>query len=118
MKQLRWSRIGIFSLLYVASLTLPFSGDKTSAQPTLKGDAKAGKAKAQLCAACHGTQGISINALWPNLAGQHEQYLFNQIIAFRDGARAEATMQPFVNNLSDQDAADLAAYYAGLSPCP
>ena len=70
------------------------------------------------CAACHGVNGISINPLWPSLAGQQEAYLAKQIKEFRDGVRVEATMQPFVANLTDQDVDDLAAYYASLSPCP
>ena len=82
------------------------------------GDARAGQAKAALCAACHGMNGISINPLWPSLAGQQRVYLANQIRAFRDGARVEVTMQPFVANLTDQDVEDLAAFYAELSPCP
>lgn len=88
------------------------------AQATLKGDPKAGRTKAALCAACHGPAGVSVNPLWPSLAGQQEQYLVKQIRMFRDGEREEITMQPFVQNLSDQDIADLAAYYAQLSPCP
>lgn len=82
------------------------------------GDAQAGAAKAAVCAACHGQQGISGNPLWPSLAGQHEQYLVKQIKAFRDGERTDVSMQPFVANLTDQDIEDLAAHYAGLSPCP
>ena len=88
------------------------------AQATLTGDAKAGQTKAAVCAACHGPNGVSVNPLWPSLAGQQEQYLVNQIKAFRDGDRVEVTMQPFVQNLTDQDVADLAAYYNNLSPCP
>lgn len=86
------------------------------AQPT--GDAEAGKAKAALCVACHGRDGISINPLWPSLAGQQGVYLAKQIRAFRDGERVEPTMQPFVAALTDQDVEDIAAYYASLSPCP
>ena len=82
------------------------------------GNAQAGAAKAAVCAACHGQEGISSNPLWPNLAGQQQTYLENQIKAFRDGARTDVSMQPFVANLTDEDVADLAAYYAGLSPCP
>jgi len=77
-----------------------------------------GETKAAVCAACHGPKGISVNPLWPSLAGQQEAYLAKQIKEFRDGVRVEPTMQPFVANLSDQDADDLAAYYASLSPCP
>ena len=82
------------------------------------GSKEAGASKATLCAACHGVNGISVNPLWPSLAGQQEAYLAKQIKEFRDGVRVEATMQPFVANLTDQDADDLAAYYASLSPCP
>lgn len=82
------------------------------------GVVEAGAAKAALCAACHGQKGVSSNPLWPSLAGQQEAYLAKQIKAFRDGERTDASMQPFVANLSDQDVADLAAYYASLSPCP
>ena len=82
------------------------------------GDATAGKAKAAVCAACHGPAGISVNPAWPSLAGQQPVYLAKQIRLFRDGVRVEPTMQPFVQNLSDQDVDDIAAYYAGLSPCP
>lgn len=82
------------------------------------GDKDAGQTKAAVCAACHGPKGISVNPLWPSLAGQQEAYLAKQIKEFRDGVRVEATMQPFVANLTDQDVADLAAYYASLSPCP
>ena len=82
------------------------------------GDAAAGKTKAGLCSACHGPVGISVNPLWPNLAGQHQAYLAAQIRAYRDGKREEITMQPFVQDLTDEDIEDLAAWYASLSPCP
>lgn len=83
-----------------------------------QGDVQRGEAKAALCAACHGPKGISVNPLWPSLAGQQAAYLAKQIRAFRDGGRTEVTMQPFVAALSDQEIEDLAAYYASLSPCP
>ena len=86
------------------------------AEPT--GSKTDGATKAAVCAACHGPKGISVNPLWPSLAGQQQAYLAKQIKEFRDGVRVEATMQPFVANLTDQDVADLAAYYASLSPCP
>ena len=79
-----------------------------------QGDADRGRAKAALCAACHGPDGISSNPLWPNLAGQQELYLANQIRAFRDGERVDVSMQPFVAELTEQDVRDLAAYYASL----
>lgn len=78
-------------------------------------DIEAGKAKSATCIACHGNEGISPNPQWPNLAGQKDLYLKNQIIAFRDGKRQSVIMMaPMVANLSDDDAANLAAYYASL----
>ena len=78
-------------------------------------DVEAGKAKSAVCAACHGGAGISPTPVWPNLAGQKEQYLLAQIKAFKDGTRQNAQMSPMVANLTDEDMANLAAYYASLS---
>lgn len=78
-------------------------------------DIEAGKAKSAACAACHGGTGISPTPIWPNLAGQKEQYLLAQLKAFKDGTRQNAQMAPMVAGLSDEDMANLAAYYASLS---
>ena len=78
------------------------------------GDAAAGKGKSATCAACHGPNGISPNDLWPNLAGQKEGYLIAQMKAFRDGQRTNPMMAPMAAPLSDDDIANLAAYYASL----
>ena len=78
----------------------------------MAGDAAAGKAKSAICAACHGATGHSVNPLWPNLAGQKEQYLAKQIKAFRDGTRKDPTMAPMVAALTDDDIANLAAYFS------
>lgn len=78
------------------------------------GDVEAGKAKSITCAACHGGEGISPTGIWPNLAGQKEEYLLAQIKAFKDGTRVNAQMAPMVANLSDDDIANLAAYYSSL----
>ena len=78
------------------------------------GDADAGKAKSVTCAACHGGEGISPTGTWPNLAGQKEQYLLAQLKAFKDGPRVHAQMAPMVANLSNEDMANLAAYYSSL----
>jgi cytochrome c553 len=75
-------------------------------------DVAAGKAKSAICAACHGADGNSMNPLWPNLAGQKEAYLAKQIKAFRDGTRKDPLMAPMVAALSDDDIANLAAYFA------
>lgn len=70
--------------------------------------------KAAQCAACHGAAGISPMGIYPNLAGQKEQYLVKQIKAFRDGERKDPSMKAMVSALSDADIANLAAYYAGI----
>jgi len=78
----------------------------------LAGDVEAGRIKSAMCASCHGVNGISMSPLWPNLAGQKEQYLIKQIKAFRDGTRQDPMMAPMVAALSDADIENLAAYYA------
>ena len=82
------------------------------------GDAERGQTMAALCSACHGPDGVSVNPLWPSLAGQQELYLAKAIRDYRDGVRIDVSMQPFVAELTDQDVEDLAAFYASLSPCP
>lgn len=83
-------------------------------QAGLAADAAAGKAKAAVCAACHGANGISNNDLWPNLAGQKAGYIVKQLKAFRDGSRKDPLMVPMAKPLSDADIANLAAYFASL----
>jgi len=76
------------------------------------GDAEAGKAKAAVCAACHGQAGVSLNPEWPNLAGQKDIYLVNQLKAFREGTRENPLMSPMAAALSDEDIDNLAAYFS------
>lgn len=78
------------------------------------GDIAKGKAKSAVCAACHGPAGISISPIWPNLAGQKEQYLIKQLKAFKDGTRKEPTMAPMIAPLTEEDINNLAAYYSSL----
>ena len=76
------------------------------------GDADAGQGKAAVCAACHGVDGNSIVPNWPKIAGQHAPYLQRQLALIKDGNRPVPEMAPIVINLSDQDMADIAAYFA------
>jgi cytochrome c553 len=83
----------------------------------LAADAQAGKAKAQVCAACHGADGNSANPEWPNLAGQHARYVSKQLADFKAGEqRNNAVMRQQVASLSERDMADLGAYFATLTP--
>ncbi|MEZ9653791.1 cytochrome c [Vibrio splendidus] len=83
----------------------------------LAGDAATGQAKAAICAACHGADGIAMIPGYPNLKGQNEQYIVSSIKAYktkqRNGGLA-AVMQAQASMLSDEDIANLAAYYASL----
>ena len=76
------------------------------------GNPAAGKDKAQVCAACHGPDGHSVDPSYPNLAGQYESYLVKALADYRAGRRTNAIMAPMAANLSDQDIEDLAAWYA------
>jgi cytochrome c553 len=80
------------------------------------GDAAAGATKSATCTACHGLNGNSVNPEWPVLAGQNAVYLREQVTGFRDGKRANVLMQPMVAALTDQDIADLAAYFSQQTP--
>lgn len=71
-----------------------------------------GKDKAAICAACHGEAGISASPTWPNLAGQHRDYLEHAISNYREKRRQDPIMQGQVGALSDADVKDLAAYFS------
>lgn len=81
------------------------------------GDAKAGKGKSVTCVACHGADGNSVNPQWPKIAGLGERYFVSQLKAFKEGPGGlrqtanAAMMYGMVAALSEQDMADLAAYY-------
>jgi cytochrome c553 len=78
----------------------------------VEGNADAGKAKAAMCGACHGATGLSSIPTYPNLAGQKAAYIVQQLANFKSGARVNMMMAPMAANLSEQDMADLAAYFS------
>jgi cytochrome c553 len=99
-------------LLLIASLaSLAAAGTVQAA-----GDAEAGKAKSAACAACHGVDGNSAAPNFPKLAGQHADYTAKQLAEFKSGERKDFIMNGMAAPLSEQDMADLAAYYASLKP--
>ena len=93
-------------------LTLGITGVAVAAEGPLKGDATAGQAKAAVCGACHGPDGNSPAPNFPKLAGQGERYLTKQMHDIKDGKRTVLEMTGLLTNLSDQDLADIAAYFA------
>lgn len=76
--------------------------------------AAAGRAKAQMCATCHGPLGLAVAPDAPNLAGQSEIYIAAQLRAYRSGARKHEVMAVMAKGLSDEDIANLAAWYASI----
>jgi cytochrome c553 len=78
------------------------------------GDPEAGARLAQRCAPCHGADGIGVQPLYPNLAGQKPGYIAKQLWAFKRGARKDPSMVMQVRGLGEREIDDLAAYYAGL----
>ncbi|GAB4297547.1 MAG: cytochrome c [Methylophaga sp.] len=101
------------------TLTLTLLGIATlfSASTLMAADAEAGKAKSAVCATCHGADGHALMPIYPNLAGQNEEYLVSALKAYRSKERQggnAALMHAMAANLSDEDIADLAAYFASL----
>lgn len=97
-------------------LTLALLATVMSA-PALAGDPAAGKAKAAICAACHGANGIAVIPGYPNLKGQNEQYLVNSLKAYKNKERTGGmamVMQPQASMLNDTDIANVAAYFAQM----
>jgi cytochrome c553 len=90
-----------------------------AAQPALAGSVEDGETKSREhgCRTCHGKDGEGTMPIYPNLAGQKQAYLEQQLKNFRSGRRQAQQMSIVAQDLSDQDIADLAAYYASLKPC-
>ncbi|MAF83882.1 MAG: cytochrome c [Gammaproteobacteria bacterium] len=84
-----------------------------------RADLEAGKQQAKVvCAPCHGPVGISLVRNYPNLAGQKEKYIAEQLEAYRAGTRvSEKLMPPIALQLTDQDIKNLAKYFSSLSGC-
>jgi cytochrome c553 len=79
-------------------------------------DLVAGKEKAEICAGCHGENGISQMENIPSLAGQPDAFIQWQLVFFRAGTRKNEQMQPIVEQIDNGDIRNLAAYFAALKP--
>ena len=86
------------------------------ALPAVAADAEAGRAKAQVCAACHGADGNSDNPQWPSIAAQPAQFIAMSLFMFREGNRKDPQMTPMAATLSNADMNDLAAYFSAQKP--
>lgn len=78
------------------------------------GNPELGRVKSAPCAACHGEDGLGTAPNFPVIAGQYADYLVHSLKQYRSGERENALMAPWVTELSDQDIADLAAYFSSL----
>jgi cytochrome c553 len=104
-KRFVWS---VASSLALASVLL--------ATPGRAADVAAGKEKAEICAGCHGDNGISQTENIPSLAGQPDQFIQWQLVFFRAGTRKNEQMQPIVEQLNNEDIRNLGAYFSSLTP--
>lgn len=98
------------AVLLLALAMLPLAANAAAAA----GDVAAGRRKALACQTCHGLDGLSKLPEAPHLAGQPEPYLVKSLDEYRKGVRKNEMMAIVAGNLSDQDIADLAAYYAAI----
>lgn len=81
-------------------------------------DVEAGRAKAQACVACHGSDGNSTSGQFPNLAGQTWRYIYIQLKDYKAGRRSDPTMTAMASSLSRQDMIDIANFFAAQKAKP
>lgn len=98
-----------------SAAALLVSGMAVAGAASAQGDPEAGAEKIATCVACHGLDGKATADIYPSLSGQSATYLEMSLKAYREGQRGggmAAVMTPQATNLSDQDIADIAAYYS------
>ena len=103
----------ILLLLSIIGMSLN-AAEKEMPQSAEKGNADAGSSLVTTCAACHGSDGNSVNADWPKLAGQNQKYTYEQLKLFQIGETQNALMMsvtPYLNTLSDSDLLNISAFY-------
>lgn len=106
---------GLAALILMVGVARGEGDPAAGQQLVMQGDGKGGAP----CLACHGVDGAGNAAAgFPKLAGLDDGYLARQLRDYRDGRRADPVMAPNAANLSDQQIADVAAYYEGQSANP
>lgn len=102
--------------LIASAFAAALAAGSAAAQATGAGDPAKGREKIQMCQGCHGIEGwrTAFPEVYrvPLIAGQHEAYLVKALQQYKSGERAHPSMRGIAATLSDQDMADLAAYYA------
>jgi len=110
----------MFWVALVAGAVPASASPEAGSKGPSSGDPAVGAGKVALCGACHGPNGNSPVPMWPNLAGQHDQYLYKQLMDFKQGARVNEQMASILPTIQEPDIPDIAAYYAEqqLTPLP
>ena len=104
------------TLRFAVAVSAALTGSWVMAQGAAAGDAAKGSQKTQMCSGCHGIEGwrTAYPEVYrvPRIGGQHEAYLLKALQEYKSGERTHPSMRAIAASLSDQDMADLAAYYA------
>ena len=104
------------TILFAAAASVALISSLAAAQGAIAGDAAKGAQKTQMCTGCHGIEGwrTAYPEVYrvPRIGGQHEAYLVKALQEYKNGERRHPSMRAIAASLSDQDMADLAAYYA------
>ncbi len=114
-------RILLSTLLILPALTSAQPSSQVAWTPeqlhfVKSGDTSKGQELAKNCSACHGDKGISASPNFPSLAAQIPTYLYKQLIDYKNGDRQDPVMSGIAKGLSEQDAADLAAWFSSQAP--
>jgi len=96
----------------LATLSVAFIA--LSMVPAAAADAAAGRKKAAACQTCHGIDGVARVPIAPHIAGESQVYLQTQLKAFKAGKRQHEIMSVVASQLSEEDIADLAAWYSSI----
>jgi len=107
-------KFGSLATIVLSAGLMMMTANAGDAQPN-KGNADAGKALTTTCVACHGSDGNSIASANPKLAGQGERYLIKQLKEIQSGDRDVPLMSGQLDNMGEQDLADIAAFYSSQS---
>jgi cytochrome c553 len=106
------SAFAVASVTFIAAFTAPLSAQAQE----VKGDAAVGKTKVAMCIGCHGIAGYQASFpeihKVPKISGQNAKYIVAALNAYKKGERNHASMRGIAEALSDQDMADISAYYS------
>jgi len=102
----------LLSLIILVSGSVYAASEKAEIKAVKRGDPQAGSELVATCAGCHGADGNSVVGQWPTLAGQRESYTLAQLIHVQKGERMIESMMGLLDNYSEDQLRDIAAFYA------